>query len=368
MAKANRKFRFLSLLLRWSILFFSVIVLVSYLSPILSPEKYWWIALLGLTYPFLVFILFILLALSFIFRWKTRWWLMVVFIIGLPIHGRFFAWNMPQNKDDKALKLMSYNVRLFDVYNWIQDKKPEETRDEILGYIKNESPDVFCVQEFYSDRSSNPFINSEKIVETGNFTDYHQQLVIETIKKDFGIAIFTKLPVLERGVVGDKSPSIFCIYVDVLYEQDTVRIYNTHLRSVRFQLEDYKFFNESPLDFDGQTNGLKSIIKKLKNAYPARVEQANAILKHALESNREVIICGDFNDTPASYVYNLFYNQFNDAFKESAFGFGRTYVGKVPAGRIDYIFHSSKLVVENFGIQKQVLSDHLAIKAYFSVN
>ena len=74
-----------------------------------------------------------------------------------------------------------------------------------------------------------------------------------------------------------------------------------------------------------------------------------------------VIICGDFNDTPLSYTYNKFASNYTDAFRNSSSGLGITYAGKVPAGRIDYIFHSKDLNSSNFTIQKEVYSDHRAI-------
>ena len=79
-----------------------------------------------------------------------------------------------------------------------------------------------------------------------------------------------------------------------------------------------------------------------------------------------VIICGDFNDTPMSYTYNQFNKGLVDAFRNASFGIGTSYVGKIPAGRIDYIFHSPSLFSSNFTIQKEVLSDHRAVSCIIS--
>jgi endonuclease/exonuclease/phosphatase family metal-dependent hydrolase len=73
------------------------------------------------------------------------------------------------------------------------------------------------------------------------------------------------------------------------------------------------------------------------------------------------VICGDFNDTPMSYTYQIFDNELIDAFRNSSSGFGTTYSGYLPAGRIDYIFHSKSLKSAKFSIQKEKLSDHFAI-------
>ena len=43
------------------------------------------------------------------------------------------------------MKVMSYNVRLFDLYNWSHNTA---TRNEILDLIRVEDPDILCLQEF----------------------------------------------------------------------------------------------------------------------------------------------------------------------------------------------------------------------------
>lgn len=62
-----------------------------------------------------------------------------------------------------------------------------------------------------------------------------------------------------------------------------------------------------------------------------------------------------------SYTYSVFYNELEDAFRNSSKGIGRTYAGKLPAGRIDYIFHSESLGVKKFAIQEDNPSDHYGI-------
>ena len=47
---------------------------------------------------------------------------------------------------EKELNVMSYNVRLFDLYNWTQNKY---TRNEIFKFLEEEDPDIICFQEFY---------------------------------------------------------------------------------------------------------------------------------------------------------------------------------------------------------------------------
>jgi endonuclease/exonuclease/phosphatase family metal-dependent hydrolase len=77
-----------------------------------------------------------------------------------------------------------------------------------------------------------------------------------------------------------------------------------------------------------------------------------------------VILCGDFNDTPASYAYHLISTDLLDAFVENGNGFGRTYAGKFPQFRIDYIMHSKDLKCTKFTRSEETLTDHFPITAY----
>ena len=47
----------------------------------------------------------------------------------------------------------------------------------------------------------------------------------------------------------------------------------------------------------------------------------------------------------------------------AGFGFGGTYIGNIPALRIDYIWHDKKLGSSNFVVYNENLSDHKAISA-----
>ena len=84
-------------------------------------------------------------------------------------------------------------------------------------------------------------------------------------------------------------------------------------------------------------------------------------MEHVETSPYPVIVCGDFNDTPLSYTYNQFNKSLIDAFRNCSSGIGPTYIGRVPAGRIDYIFHSKSLNSMDFKIQEGEYSDHRAV-------
>lgn len=342
-------------------------LLLSYLSPFVNPASFWLFALFGLLYPIFLIISLLFLILTFWRKSKLRWIILTILIIGTPLHLRYFSFGFSSeiNQKETSVKVMSYNVRLFNVYNWLNTNRAENKK-QILEFIGTKAPEVLCLQEYYVDNGSDPYITLKEVLESGSFSDYHQRLATQTSKRDYGIITLSKHPIIEKGTVVDDDADLLCIFTDVIKNKDTFRVYNTHLESIKFQQEDYDMFSEKSITNQNRFKKLKNMLGKVKSAYPKRVEQAKRIVNHAKASPFPVVICGDFNDTPFSYVYNLFNASFSDAFRKAYFGLGRTYAGRVPAGRIDYLFYNEGFSVNNFNIQKEILSDHYAIWSTFT--
>jgi endonuclease/exonuclease/phosphatase family metal-dependent hydrolase len=178
---------------------------------------------------------------------------------------------------------------------------------------------------------------------------------------------------ISKGEVAlEDNPDIkndnYCIFSDIVKNQDTFRVYNVHLQSIKLNKSDYISIDDNGDLVQEKKAVVENVVKKLKRAYHLRASQARKVSEHSLESPYPVIICGDFNDTPLSYTYNQFNKFYFDAFRESGCGIGATYAGKIPAGRIDYIFHSKDLMATQFKLQKEVLSDHRAISCIIYKN
>ena len=111
----------------------------------------------GYYYPFLnLMVPFIILINCFFFIFwiiKLKWpFVMFVFsvLISYTEWERFY--KLPNNgiPVSKGLKLMSFNVRLFNSYNWIDQ---ENIPESILSFVNEESPDILCLQEFSKEFS-----------------------------------------------------------------------------------------------------------------------------------------------------------------------------------------------------------------------
>jgi len=362
------KIQFLGIpfLFKMASVFIFIGMLTCYLAPLIHPETVFILPFFGLAYPIIVLLNLIVFIIWLIFRSKWALFALFVLVIGGKLHFRAFAFNFWQDsKGQNELNILSYNVRLFDIYNPTK-KGALETRDKIFQFIRNQNPDVLCIQEFYRQDKPTKFTTIDSIYSIMGTTIYHERSAYKRhAHQNFGIAMFSKYPMIAKGdVMFDAQSSKdfnYCIYADIVKNNDTFRVYNAHLQSIKFQSEYYLISDGDPLENLTDENTIKYMLKKLHVAYQKRAEQARRVSNHAKLSPYPTIICGDFNDTPLSYTYNQFNKNLTDAFRNSSQGIGATYIGKLPAGRIDYIFHSPELASYNFKVHAEELSDHRAI-------
>ncbi|MBQ3914867.1 MAG: endonuclease/exonuclease/phosphatase family protein [Paludibacteraceae bacterium] len=95
-----------------------------------------------------------------------------------------------------------------------------------------------------------------------------------------------------------------------------------------------------------------------------RAEQVQIIRGEIDRSPHPVIVCGDFNDVPASYTYRHLSEGLNDAFLSTSFlRTGHTFVMRCLGVRIDYILHSDKLNAIDFCVNRVPYSDHYPVSA-----
>ncbi|HXC05517.1 MAG TPA: endonuclease/exonuclease/phosphatase family protein, partial [Bacteroidia bacterium] len=339
----KRRFRWDRLIL-WINYSFILFLLFSYLAPYVSPSVFWPLAFFGISYPvFLIFNLLFVLYWALRFQRRFLYSLLAIFL-GFQTLFAYVQINLHKTPDavlhcKYPLKIMSFNTKLFDLYNWSHNM---ETRSRIFDMLKSESSDIICMQEFYNSDKGH-FRNLDTLVKLQKAKYSHTEYMVTLRGTDhWGMATFSSYPIVNRGMIdfntrGNNS----CIYTDIQIGTDTIRVYNVHLQSMHFSDTDYKFI-ESLGDIKDVTEleGSKSILRRMKWAFRRRAGQVDIINEHLRNCHYPIVICGDFNDTPNSYSYHTLGKGMKDAFLESGSGLGQTYYGKFPSFRIDYILHS----------------------------
>ncbi|MEI6747616.1 MAG: endonuclease/exonuclease/phosphatase family protein [Bacteroidota bacterium] len=341
-------------------------LLGSYLAAYIPPERFWPVAFLGLAFPVLIFIN-LLFVIFWLFLWRKYVLIsLAAILLGWSHIGSHIRFNSQINADELKgkIKIMSYNVRLFDLYNW-KDSKSRVTRDKIFDLIYAESPDILCIQEFYGgDKSHFNVLDTLKSFKSAKYV-HISYIRSKRSKLPVGIAIFSRHPIIRNHeVTYTDSEDNFCIYSDLLIGRDTVRVINTHLESIRLGKEDYLFVSDMASNRTENHNislGSKKIFGKMRSAYLERAEQVKSVRAEIDSSPYPVILCGDFNDTPSSYVYHKVAQKLDDSFVESGYGMGKSYAGILPSFRIDYIFHDTAFKAYNYQTLDAEYSDHYPI-------
>jgi endonuclease/exonuclease/phosphatase family metal-dependent hydrolase len=144
---------------------------------------------------------------------------------------------------------------------------------------------------------------------------------------------------------------------------DTIRVFTTHLQSVQFRQKDYEALSEIQSAEDSLLANSKTVLSKLRKAMNLRSSQADIARKILDDSPYPTIFCGDLNDTPNSYTYFTIRGEMQDAFLKKGFGIGRTFSSLSPTLRIDYIFTDDRFRVKQFTRVVKYLSDHFMIMA-----
>ncbi|MBS7255580.1 endonuclease/exonuclease/phosphatase family protein [Flavobacterium branchiicola] len=320
----NKIMFFLNIVL--TVLTFSVYVL-----PFLAPKSFPLLSVLTLFMP----AFFVLNGFFFVYwaiQFKKRLILSgLVLLTGITFISKFYKFSAKDYvKEEKDFSVMSYNVRLFNVFKWLdRDDIPEM----IKAFIDEKDPDILCIQEY-----SNSAHIDLKVYP-------HRYIFIDGNKIKTGQAIFSKFPILYEGNIIFPNSDNNVIYADIKRGKDIIRVYNMHLQSIKISPD----VNEISNDIDN-VNKKKSqlIYSRISKGFRQQQEQAEIFRDNIKQCKNPIIICGDMNNSPFSYVYRNIKGKLKDAFEEAGEGFGATYKFKYYPARIDYIFTDNTMKVKQF--------------------
>ena len=350
--------------------FVAFALLASYASPWISPSLFWPIAFIGLAYPF-IFLLNIIFAIYWVLR--LRWVAIVSFsmiALGYQVHPKVFAFQMPspvETNPDSTLRIMSYNAHSFRPIN--TNKYDKKSKHSMLELLLSEKADIICFQEFYT-RKRGEYAIKDSLQKFSELKYYRYQTIDSIENEIMSQAIFSKYPIINYHKIPfyeGRHPNM-CSYADVVIQSDTIRIINVHLQSISFKPKDYNYFHKVTTEAETNLQSSRRIGSRLKNAFIRRATQAELVRELIDESEYKVIVCGDFNDTPNSYAFNVIGNGLKSAFQEKGSGLGTTYGGAFPNFQIDYILCDPAMDVLNYKIIKKKYSDHYPVIADIQYN
>ncbi len=319
--------------------FISLITLMGYLLPFLAPKLFPFLSVVTLVLPSLL-ILNVILFFYWGFQLKRQVLVpFLVLMVGLTSFSRFYKFTeKEEEKSNEDFVLMSYNVRLFNLFEWIPDQAVPE---KIKEFIEIQDPDVLCLQEF----SKNAKLN---------FPQYKYRYITTHGKKiKTGQAIYSKFQIIDKGEINLPNSNNNVIFVDILKGRDTIRIYSMHLQSVNISPDIHEKIDEAKS---------KKILNRLSKAFREQQLQSELMQAHRMDATYPMIVCGDLNNSAFSYVYRNIKGDLKDAFVEAGRGFGATYNFPYYPARIDYVFVDKRLEVRSFKTHSDFInSDHYPI-------
>jgi len=355
-------------LLLWGNVLLAAGLLLSYFIPFINPTSFWLGGFAGLPFPFFWLACIVFIPLWIVYR--RKYWLISLIAAAVTLGGVFNTWGIHlfggSNANTKAsFTVMTYNCSSMGIKGY---KEVPEVRQRMYEELKKASPDVLCLQEFYTNTNPDKPDNLDSIRKELNYP--HHYFVRSLIHWDtwhYGTVIFSRFPIIDTTRVKlfevSKGPGTEdLIAASLLIKGDTVRIISTHLVSYKLQQDDYQAVTGA------EVHKAHGLLYKMHRTFKLRSEQAHIIRNEIDRSKHPLIVVGDFNDVPVSYTYRTIRGDLQDAFLEQGSGFGRTFSAISPTLRIDYILPDKFFTVEEFSIYRRRGFEHFPIMARLSIN
>jgi len=271
-----------------------------------------------------------------------------------------------------ALRLLSANVRIFNVYAQLRRSDPAAP-GKFIAWLAASPADVLCLQEYYQEPAGvksadgNLFRAGERLGPAAGRQVFVSKSLTNSLGAEFGLAIFSRLPIVGRGEISfGRLTQNHAMWVDVVGPgpRDTVRIFNAHLQSMSLEENDLVAAGSSRAGLESKGRGL---LRRFVRGAAARAWQADTLLAHIQRSPYPVLLAGDLNDLPYSYAYQRLAGPLQNAWASVGFGVGNTYHGHLPPLlRIDQQFAGPQWQVLACRIHQEIpYSDHYPVEAAY---
>lgn len=324
----------------------ALVLIISLLVPYVPTKLISSLSVVSLIVPFIV-IINLIFVVYWLLKKKRNFLLSGTFLVlWYLLLGPFYQFsngNDDSNIDnEKSFNIMSFNARSFNELRQLED---DDIENRIYEFVTKHNPDIVCFQEAYYAMKRNDALSQYGYKYVDFIYGKHQGKVIQ--------AVYSKYPIVNVDSIPFPKSSNNAIYTDILFNQDTVRIYNVHLQSFRIVPGLNTIQNEEST----------KLFEKSRSVMLKQYEQASLIREDMAATNYKKIVVGDFNNTQYSNVYHKIKGDLNDSYLEKGKGFGRTYdLLRFPI-RIDYILTDPEFEVLSHQNYDERLSDHYPVMA-----
>ncbi len=320
---------------------------------------HWILGLLGLGFPVLVLLHFMLFILVLLFKPSAVLPSLLVLLVSGLMFQRTYQMSSKESstiETEEGFKILTYNVG--------NAERNNQAADEYRRWLLGTNADIMILPEFSNYGSGKH--NVVAFLKNNGFRYLH------TIKKNrravndriTGLTIFSKYPIVfAKDTLFQELNGI--IRTDLKIKNDTISVFGVHLYSMSLQLN--RLIHQRNPDLIKQE--VKETASKIKQGFVHRKNEVDLLVSWIAETKYPVFIGGDFNETPYSYSYSSLTGHYSNAFEEKGSGFGFTFADTPKFIRIDQQFYDSKKIeIFDFKtLQKVNFSDHFPLIGTYQV-
>ena len=325
----------------------------------MNPNTYGWLSLIGYAFP-----AFLLATIAFLFVWiviKKRF--ILISFLGLLVAYHPVTLYFPINSTtasnelpDSLITLLSYNTCGWGNMPTSPEnnkKSKEEVREMLLDFFKEQNADILTLQEAPYNGNMQPLYDQY---------EYNDSAIRSSSGSH--IAIFSRFPITKKQNFNIESKGNVAAAFWLNIRGREVIVINFHLETMHFTINERTQFSQMVHGNRNEKDSIRStsqtILGKIYSATKRRADQADIISEFiASHSGTPIIVMGDFNDIPQSYVHDKICGYMTDCFGATGFGPGYTFKHFAIRVRIDNIMCSDHFTPYNCHIIKDIsVSDH----------
>ena len=329
----------------------SLALLLAYLSAWIPPDTFWWIAFAGIGTAYLMAAHFLMTLFWLLVKPAYAAFNVLLLCFGFSAMADTIQWNYQDDSDSQSIKIVTCNVGVFSY-------KTDLARS-LLTKLSGLQPDILCIQELFDMGS----FNTIEFIKKKTGMKYH---AFYPVSEYYGLITFSRYPItraanLKFSVKGLGSNG--CLFTDIKLKHKKIRVYNTHLTSMRIQSHLKEIYTAGSTGKPVEQDNIFTMIRKMKESWKKQVPMAETIRAHIDNCDYPVVLCGDMNATPYSYIIRTLSSDLQDTYRSRGRGLGFTFRSNFPLLRIDYIFVPEDASVRSHSIPYMLESDHFPVAA-----
>lgn len=254
-----------------------------------------------------------------------------------------------------AVSLLTYNVHQFQG----RENRPEQSDSnaaEFIGLVRRYQPDVLCLQEYAAPKTLG-------LTDSLTLMGYNHYYGAHTSRSGmpYGTVVFSRLPITYVTCIDSEK-----LLVELHKEGQRFRVCCVHMDSYRFDASDREEI-ERMRHGEVQKSSRRMLGKVKETILSHEIEWTQHVKPVVMESSLPIVLAGDLNDIPGSWLYKQIASEMKDAFCEKGCGMSITYNGGFPEFRIDMVFHGDGVNTLGYKRIKTDMSDHYPVLAYLEL-